>query len=596
MLGPVKGTRWSVAGVAVLGLLLIALAFLEHRWIRQLSEAEGERLQSQLEGSVGLFQRALALEVAQAGANAPPEPTERPSPGRAAPPSWEDVQSSLAVDTELVADSYVAERNSRGGLSFLEYWLESGEWEKFRPSDGVAGALERCMTPATTGPPPPGGGRGMNLTVVLVKGENPIVVRAFPRPPPERPAPPQGREAPERYQILELDTRYLRTTLLPELLGRSFGAVGFEDYDVGVILHGDSEELLYQSRPGLTSSHFDAADTRVAMFSFPAVRPGEGGLPSERSRGRPIAPGPGGPTAVCGESDAWELVVRHRAGSVGQAVAGLRNRNLAMSGGVLVLLAISVVMMILSTRRAQRLAKAHMEFAAGVSHELRTPLAVIRSAADNLAEGAVTQPDQIKKYGALVRREGRRLSEMVDATLQFASSQARRISLELQSIPVAPVIESALGETELAIREADVVVQSDVESELPPVMADPLALQQCLQNFITNAIKYGGEERWIGIRAVAGRGADHPFVLITVADRGPGIRSEEAQRIFDPFYQGETRNRAKARGVGLGLSLTKNIMEAMGGKVTVVTGLGKGSRFTLHVRRVGGENEKRAAD
>ena len=116
----------------------------------------------------------------------------------------------------------------------------------------------------------------------------------------------------------------------------------------------------------------------------------------------------------------WDLLVKHQAGSLEAAVTATRNRNLAISLGVFTLLAGAIAMIMVSTRRAQRLAAQQMEFVAGVSHELRTPLAVIRTAAENLADDVVHDAEKTRQYGALINREGRRLSNMVERVLLFA--------------------------------------------------------------------------------------------------------------------------------------------------------------------------------
>src|SRR5262249_19880877 len=109
-----------------------------------------------------------------------------------------------------------------------------------------------------------------------------------------------------------------------------------------------------------------------------------------------------------GESDrlSWQLLVKHRAGSLEAAVMQVRRRNLMLSFGILLLLGVSMFLILLSARRAQRLAKQQMEFVAGVSHELRTPLAVICSAGENLADGVIGDQLQVKRYGELIRSEG----------------------------------------------------------------------------------------------------------------------------------------------------------------------------------------------
>jgi signal transduction histidine kinase len=102
----------------------------------------------------------------------------------------------------------------------------------------------------------------------------------------------------------------------------------------------------------------------------------------------------------------------------------VRKRNLAVGFGVLALLAVAIAVMLIALRRAQILAQLQLEFVAGVSHELRTPLSVIRSAGENLADGVTKGPESVRRYGALVRDEGRRLSEMVEQILAFARTSS----------------------------------------------------------------------------------------------------------------------------------------------------------------------------
>jgi signal transduction histidine kinase len=113
-------------------------------------------------------------------------------------------------------------------------------------------------------------------------------------------------------------------------------------------------------------------------------------------------------------------------------------------------------------------------------------------------------------------------------------------------------------------------------------MEDPKALGRCLQNLMTNALKYGAGGRWMGIRAQAGKGPEEGKVLITVQDRGQGIEAAEISRIFEPFYRGKAARASQKHGAGLGLSLTKEAAEAMGGRLTVTSQVGEGSAFTLH--------------
>jgi signal transduction histidine kinase len=228
-----------------------------------------------------------------------------------------------------------------------------------------------------------------------------------------------------------------------------------------------------------------------------------------------------------------------------------------------------------------------MQFVAGVSHELRTPLAVICSAGDNLADGVVEETEQVRKYGALIRDEGRRLAGMVEQTLQFAAVESGRKRYDLQPVDVGNVIETTLAEAEPMIQAAGFAVEKTIEAKLPLAKADASALSQCIQNLITNALKYGLENRWMGVRAAAVTGARGPEVRITVEDKGAGIEPADLPHIFEPFYQGRAAGRAKSPGAGLGLSLAKDAMEAMGGSISVKGAPGEGSSFSLHLPALG---------
>jgi signal transduction histidine kinase len=285
----------------------------------------------------------------------------------------------------------------------------------------------------------------------------------------------------------------------------------------------------------------------------------------------------------------WRLVVQHPSGSLEQAVGSVRRRNLLVSSGILAVLGVSIGFLVVSTRRAQGLARQQMEFVAAVSHELRTPLAVIRSAADNLAEGVVRDEGQVRKYGELVRGEGRRLSEMVEQILELAGIHSGQRGFALAPVPVLPLLRDIMSASSTLVEEAGMAVDYDVPDALPPVLGDEQALRRLFQNLVSNAIKYGAPGGWIGLTARAsGR-----EVAVTVADRGIGIEPAEQPRIFEPFYRAPGVISAQINGAGLGLSLVQRIVEAHGGRISVRSAPGHGSEFTIHLPAASGEDVPR---
>ena len=250
------------------------------------------------------------------------------------------------------------------------------------------------------------------------------------------------------------------------------------------------------------------------------------------------------------------------------------------------------------SRMLSRMQLAHlqMEFVASVSHELRTPLAVIRSAADNLADGLIRDKEAMRKYGAILQHQSRGMSDLVDQILLFASTEDRTNRYVLQPVSVQRIIDSAVADTEGLVRGAGFTLETRIDPNLPDVTGDLGGISQCLQNLIGNAVKYGGDDRHITLQASAsnsGHGS-HAELRIAISDRGIGIDSSEIPFIFDPFYRSPRVHAAQIHGTGLGLSLAKRIAESMGGRLTVVSQLSLGSTFTLHLQFAKGEDMEMA--
>jgi signal transduction histidine kinase len=241
------------------------------------------------------------------------------------------------------------------------------------------------------------------------------------------------------------------------------------------------------------------------------------------------------------------------------------------------------------------LARLQMEFVASVSHELRTPLAVIRSAADNLADGVIRGGDALLRYGAILQHQSRSMGELVDQILLFASTEDRKNRYVLQPLQVKQIIDSIVTETEGLIHGSRFILDLVVDPDLPAVMGDLGGITQCLQNLIGNAVKYGGDDRRIVVRAtVAPLSHGVSELRVSISDHGIGIDSSEIAYIFDPFYRSPRVQAVQIHGTGLGLSLAKRIAESMGGRLTVVSQLSVGSTFTLHLQLAEGVDIKMA--
>jgi signal transduction histidine kinase len=393
---------------------------------------------------------------------------------------------------------------------------------------------------------------------------------------------PRGANA---YLVVELHRTFLFEGLVPEIAERAFGENEEAPYDLAILETGPGAKPKVVYGPEALAAGAQEPDARADLLNERRPGPPEGGPPPgfERGGGRGGHGGRGRGFLLspCGDVTGWELVVRHRAGSLSEEVRGYRARNLALSGAVLALLTCSFVLLTLVTGRAHKLAQMQMDFTAGVSHELRTPVAVIHSAADNLADGAVTGEASVVEYGRLIQRECRRLTEMVEETLQYAAVRAGRRRVEIQPVDTARVVREALRQTRPLVEEARMTVEESVAPDLPPVLADQAHLTRSVQNLLTNATKYAAGGGWIGVRAWGGERSGRPRVFIQVSDRGPGIAEHDLPLIFDPFYQGKVDGGVKGKGVGLGLSLARDIIRAMDGDISVDSEPGKGAAFTI---------------
>jgi signal transduction histidine kinase len=278
------------------------------------------------------------------------------------------------------------------------------------------------------------------------------------------------------------------------------------------------------------------------------------------------------------------LLAQHRSGSLEAAVGAIRLRNLWISSGVLALLALAVALIVVSTRRAQSLARQQMEFVAAVSHELRTPVSVIGAAAGNLADGVVGDPQRVRKYGETIQGEARRLAETVERVLQLAGIAAGRAAASPTLIEPSALVQEALSECRPEIDAAGVTVETSIPDDLPVISGDRAALRSALRNLISNGVKYGGPARWIRVSAKGpepGKRTIPPAVVFSVEDRGLGIDAEDRKHVFEPFYRGREAVAQQIQGSGLGLNLVQRIAEAHGGMVQVTSEAGKGSVFTL---------------
>src|SRR5262249_22326439 len=164
--------------------------------------------------------------------------------------------------------------------------------------------------------------------------------------------------------------------------------------------------------------------------------------------------------------------------------------------------------------------------------------------------------------GLVIRDDVRRLAGMVEQVLELAGAFRGKALYHICPVDLAGLIEQVLARSTGSIQDKAFHIEKEIEPDLPAVLADPTALASAVRNILDNAIKYGGSERWIGIRAHTQANEQTRRVQMTIEDRGIGISQTDLPHIFEPFYRGPEVRAAQIHGSGLGLSLVKNIIEA----------------------------------
>ena len=174
---------------------------------------------------------------------------------------------------------------------------------------------------------------------------------------------------------------------------------------------------------------------------------------------------------------------------------------------------------------------------------------------------------------------------MLFRSLEFAGLQSGQRKMTTRPVAMAPLLRDVAGDADVAARAAGVTIELAIDDKMPAAAGDEAALRRVFQNLIGNAVKYGADAGWVGVRARFTGGS----LEISVSDRGIGIAAADQSRIFDPFYRAPGVVAAQIQGAGLGLSLVKRIVEAHGGRVAVKSAPGEGSTFTVSLPTLKGD-------
>ncbi len=216
---------------------------------------------------------------------------------------------------------------------------------------------------------------------------------------------------------------------------------------------------------------------------------------------------------------------------------------------------------------------------ADIAHELRTPLSVIRGSLEAILDGVYEPSPQNL---APVYEETILLERLVSDLRELSLAEAGKLRLEKQDVNLEEIVRQAVGFFAPQAEEKKVELTLDVSPGLPVIRGDPQRLRQVVHNLLSNALRYtpGGGKVSVRARILGGRPLQ---VAVSVSDTGPGIPREDLPHIFDRFFRGDPSRARRSGGTGLGLVISKELVEAHGGRIWVDSTPGKGTTVTFAI-------------
>jgi len=224
--------------------------------------------------------------------------------------------------------------------------------------------------------------------------------------------------------------------------------------------------------------------------------------------------------------------------------------------------------------------EAKSAFLAHMSHELRTPLNAIIGFSDLLLYGVAGETNnQQRQCLEDILTSGKHLLSLINDILDLSKVEAGKIDIRPESLRLADVVDDAVTTVKPMIDESRHELAISIAEDLPPVYGDRNRLKQILLNLLSNAIKFTPDGGKLSLET--SRKGD--FCKVSMVDNGIGIRKEDQTSIFEPFTQLDTQPGERKQGTGLGLALTKQLVELLGGKIWVESEYGKGSQFSFTI-------------
>ena len=230
----------------------------------------------------------------------------------------------------------------------------------------------------------------------------------------------------------------------------------------------------------------------------------------------------------------------------------------------------------IANERLTELDRLKDEFISTVTHELRTPLTSIRAFSEILLDDPKIELAQRRNFLGIITKETARLSRLINQVLDLSKLESGAADWQEASIDMKELIADTVAEMSQLFREKNIQLDVDLPERVPAVTADIDRIVQVLLNLLSNAVKFCDRDHGRVRIGLIEQGA---FLRVEVCDNGPGIRPQDQAVIFDKFRQGGDTLVGKPQGTGLGLHISRHIVERFGGRIWAESPPGQGARF-----------------
>jgi signal transduction histidine kinase len=276
----------------------------------------------------------------------------------------------------------------------------------------------------------------------------------------------------------------------------------------------------------------------------------------------------------------WKVALFDSTGkTIEQLSAKERHLYLGLFIGILAVMLMGILILSRAVIHESEISRMKSEFVSNVTHELKTPLSLIRMFGETLDSGIVTEESKRREFYSIIRKESERLTHLINNVLDYSRIDSGNKEYDFDETDLVTVIRHSLEAYKFHIRDMGFEIESKIPGEPVMIPIDKDAISQAFLNLLSNAVKYSEERKHICVEIVR----ETNSVLISVTDKGIGIARNELKKIFDKFYRVPNNMVKKPRGSGLGLTLTRHIVEAHRGNIEVDSEPGRGSRFSIRL-------------